>query len=349
MILNQLPYAELGWFLLLCASGLALGLHLYRRIGFILGLFVAYVVIRTAVVYIQGCPKDACLEISQASSYVLLAVFMLFWLVQNFDVSLLFFILLPFNAVLTLICLWFEVPLGLIGNPSMNGTFMVATLFFYLDRLSRLWIGIIFVAIVLESLQGSGTSIPVGMLAVGGSAYALSKYRLRAAPWIAVMLAVIGLFGTIAVPEFFNSWDRLTRWPVIFSEWKKLDSEMFGSGGGTFWVYGPMIQHWAFGRHGQEIEIMRHMHSDWAQLYLEFGIVGFTLGAAAFVSVLKKLLTNPEAFAAASSLGAGAIFNWPMHCALTALFAVFLVNCEYRSRNEYPSRRLKYRHRKSGS
>ena len=309
---------------------------------------MGYVALRTSFVYLQSCPVGACAELAQSASFVLLATFMLFWLVERFDIGLLFFAILPLNAVLTLVCLVFDLPSGLIGNPSMNGTFMVAALFFFLDHLRPAWIATVFAAIIAQSVVGSGTSIPIGILGVGASAYALAKYRWKAAPWIIAIFAAITLFGVFAVPEFFNSWDRFTRWPVFFREWEKLDVKWLGAGGGSFWVYGPMIQHSLFGAPGKEIEIMRHMHSDWAQLYLEFGFMGIILAVAALVSSLRTAKTQPGTFAAISSLSVAAIFNWPMHCALTALFAVFLVTCDYGPR-EYPSRRLKRRHRKSGS
>lgn len=303
-----MPYLAVFYFsLLLCAI-----LLLVSRVRpFPVAVFLGYLAIRTAFVLWVGMPQPIQLQLDKGAALFLLQM-VAYWVLAGLNLRWFFVGAVLLDTLATILS-----PGGLLGNPSINGTFLACG-FCLLCRLPSVWAWFTLAAILLTK-----ASVPVGALAVSLIAFwiALDKKHL-----VFVMLAFLSvlflgafLVGSGVEAEFFSSSGRFEIWRELVPRYLSTANILIGSGGGSYQVLGPLMQS-TF--KAQWLHFF--MHSDWLQVLLEFGIIGLGMALYLYGRVLISLRENPELFAVACALGAGALFNWPMHHPLTALLAVWV-------------------------
>lgn len=130
------------------------------------------------------------------------------------------------------------------------------------------------VAIVAAALQFNSTTVYAAVVAVLGIEAAQNLGKR--AWYLAWALPVAFLIGHTYVGGFYGGADRWEHYSQMLVKWMAMDAwaVWFGMGGGTFATWstnmgpGAYNQFWLWG------------HSDWFQIMLEQGIVGFTAATA---------------------------------------------------------------------
>lgn len=302
-VLSEFPYIDAAWFFLLC-------LAIVRGSS---NLLSGWILLRTAFVFLEGYDPFVQVFFDKSAAFFLISIASVWWVSKWRLLGDVFPILAVLSAMITAIELSLgQDPRGLIGNPSLNGTFIVCALPLCL-HMHFLVIAFMASVVVAAALTGSGTSIPIMLLALVWGSYLFARFRVKAAWPILIPIGGI-ILGYYLVPEFFSSSGRFERWELIFSNWE--GSFLFGTGGGSFQVLGPAIQR----ANGSPAPYLLNLHSDWGQLFLEFGLIGLFLMLGFCVRALRESFPHPALFSARVGMIAAAIFNWPLHHALTFLF-----------------------------
>lgn len=247
------------------------------------------------------------------------------------------------------VCFGFR-PGGFLGNPSINGTFIAMSYPLLAMREERnlydalplgeaykkhtlrmVWDLVCFLAPIIAVFL-SDSSIPVGVLITvmvmyillnGGDIKGVNtlKKKIILAAHIAVGFLIIAQWKISAL---FNTTGRWAIWELATKWLFEKDGQWTGTGLGTFFIWGPHLQHasnlgvgnwWIW------------MHNDPLQTIFETGIIGFIIYTWAFLFTFIKALNSKQHALAICLFGfaAGSCFNFPSHIALTAFFGTWLV------------------------
>lgn len=227
---------------------------------------------------------------------------------------------------------------GFYGNSSMNGCLIAMTLPFLVRlRMGDRWMaGAVLSALVAVFL--SGASQPVGVLCVVMVAAASSFFRGDGAKrgfLIAsfACAAVVFLAGACFVPDFLGSngrfqvWEAVVRW--VLEHHPSAGASLFGVGGGSGSALIPGIQQ----EYGISPDIsFPWLHSDWFEVDVFLGRVGFGAVALMFGYSLRAAWDRPYLFAVLAGFGACAVFNYPTHAPMHALVGMITLLAAFRDR-----------------
>ncbi len=225
----------------------------------------------------------------------------------------------------------------LFNNPALDAGFIgISASAFYKDLMNDVknrWIQlitrIIFGIIVAAPIL---TRSSTGILALGVS---MSVYLFIKNKWekpailyalgVSALLSCVGYLmqGNI----LFDSDGRFPIWKMSLKYWWENINIWYGSGPGTYFLYGPSLQiDYAISHHQHEAAGFFWMHNDWLQILFETGIIGFCLVALLFGYVLWRSRKSPVAFSALSAFGAVALIQMPLRHLLFASYGALLVS-----------------------
>lgn len=191
---------------------------------------------------------------------------------------------------------------GFLGNASVDGCFIAIALP-YLGRTARWapWIG----ALAILS-TGSSSAIAAGAVALG--------------PWYAAPAGIAAWM--ITGRELLNPNGRFNVWRIAFEWWGDHVSPIFGSGLGTYFLFGPHAQ---IVRNQASTGIFTVMHSDWLQVLFEQGVLGLALAFCLFVSAWGHSRGEPATRSALLALGTACAINMPFHFFLSACLGTLIL------------------------
>lgn len=216
---------------------------------------------------------------------------------------------------------------GLVGtNASLNGCLIAVTYAFnglweikYETKKGKELIFRIPTLIPIIAIFLEGASIPVGTLAVVLICFYRRSLKLRA---IFPALVVLGI-GFLFTPSFLFDSGRLTIWKASVTWWWENSSHLIGTGNGTFFSIGPMVQ---LINHIDPSVLFIWAHNDWLQTLIEQGFIGLFLFMSLFSLSLWRSWQNKrdQEFAAVMAYGAVSVFNFPAHSVLFAIVGTLL-------------------------
>lgn len=218
--------------------------------------------------------------------------------------------------------------LGIVGtNASLNGCLIAITVPFYMNffigSLADYVLGWALFLVPIVAVLLEGASIPVGALVVVFiSLGAPSKNWFGLFPG-ALLLGV----GAMFTPYFLSDSGRFNIWKASIHWWWTNANHWVGTGNGTFFTIGPMVQ---FINHIDPHVLFIWTHNDWLQTLIEQGYIGAILFLGLFGQCLYRAYRNKmhSEFAAAMGYGAISVFNFPAHSILTALVgAIVAARC----------------------
>lgn len=228
---------------------------------------------------------------------------------------------------------------GLFGNPSISGCFLAIAYPVFRD--SPIYVR----AIVIAAVLATGTSQPVGVLAVVIVASVI-MYKRRIIPVIAAaVLAMAAVVATVPIVTTktnrspFDDSGRFAVWKIAMEPWYKQGHYIVGQGTGTASALVPRLQmqrHAANMKVGESFRIDEYhwMHSDWLQILFENGIIGFTLSLIAAFFALVKARKNRKLFASVCGYFAAMCFNYPVHMPIHAFFGAILIGFSFHKGSE---------------
>lgn len=205
---------------------------------------------------------------------------------------------------------------GIIGtNASLNGCLIAVTIVFMEGHRNR-WVNLALFLLPVEAIFSSGTSVPVGVLAL----MVLSYIRVDPKSSLALGASVL-ITGYFHTPRFLQDSGRFWTWQHSFLWWVKNTNVWIGTGNGTFFIIGPLV-HNLYGSTSDMLFIWAH--NDWLQTLIEQGIVGLSIFITLFLLVLYKSWNRKYLFAGSLGYGAISFFNFPAHSPLLAIVGILL-------------------------
>lgn len=216
-----------------------------------------------------------------------------------------------------------EAEIGLLGNRSIGASFAVVG-FFMAVHFTEMenwkwmrWTPLLALPAVLVSHSAISFIALLAGLVATMTAFVSELFLLFAA------LAALGLYFLDSVkPDAVFSLDtRWTAWSMFVKFWESHFSIWFGSGLGTFKLWGPATQ---FENHWHEQSLWLWAHNDWLQVLLELGVIGLVLASLTYVYVLVKSYDRPFLFGGLVALGVVMAGNYPLHQATFALLVWWL-------------------------
>lgn len=222
---------------------------------------------------------------------------------------------------------------GMLGNPSMSMSFMVALLPIALvqSTKSSRWI---LISLVAVSVLLSKSSIALGMLALLAVVYAAYRniYLIFLAP--SAMALGYGILGK----DLLSDGLRFKMWGFFMERWASNPANwLWGMGYGSFGVFSRHIQRGVKQLpDGSEIKLWAPvhedhwwtwMHNDWLQIIFELGIIGILLAVPVYFLALKRLhrMKYNHALLSLAMFGILMVFNYPLHVHLSSLFGAWLM------------------------
>lgn len=157
----------------------------------------------------------------------------------------------------------------------------------------RICIAIMVIGLVMSRSRMGNTAFFVAMAAVGAVAFVLIKNRSKGLTILVISMFIIDLFIVSAYFGLERVKERLaqtslaqeTRDEIITDAYPIIsDFPLFGSGGGSFYSTFPSY-------HQSEVSAFYdHLHNDYLQFLIEYGIVGSFILFAIFVFSLYKAM-----------------------------------------------------------
>ena len=221
---------------------------------------------------------------------------------------------------------------GIFGNTAMAACVSAMTLPLVLEGRFFRWRWLkyasLFSALVVVYVAQS--TMGFLLLLIAFVTWNLPKLRTlrQSLKWIFASIVVAAALGLAFDYQFFDlsKVDRFKVWPQFMTWWQKMvPSHLMGSGNGTFWFLGPIIQ--------QQMGIPKDqgfwtwLHNDWLQLLFEEGWTGLVLGLNMFGFALYRSWKDKKdaVFSAMVTYGFLSFGMYPTNLAFTALFGMILV------------------------
>lgn len=244
--------------------------------------------------------------------------------------------------------------LGLLGNPSMNGCFIALSLPYLLlkprtqqyaflaieDLKPRDWLNVfidlalIVITVVAIFLIGrTGPIVAFGFVVISHllcENEMNKKISFSTRMFLGALLMVsLSICCMTFIPNFFHDSGRISIWKHCLDWWWKNANVWVGTGNGTFFHIGPVVQtiyNINYDPIKEQGNFFIWAHNDWLQTLIEQGILGFTLLASVFVTAVVKCWKNKWSYEFSVVIGFGVIafFNFPFHQAPMALLGI---NC----------------------
>lgn len=208
-------------------------------------------------------------------------------------------------------------------NASLNAALLVAML----PLCSGPWaVGNALLAVAVAAFWQGGTTALLMLLALAGIVCGEHMRARRGLRWEVAAVAALAVSGVVLgvvawkFPHLLQDESRVDFYRAAWRYWDGFDlrSQLLGVGLGTFVLHGPGIQKLAT---IHTPERWATLHSDFAQLAFELGLVGLVLGLLLF---LRCALSGTREGRALLLMGICALFYFPMEVPLMALFCVVM-------------------------
>ncbi len=208
--------------------------------------------------------------------------------------------------------------IGLSVNPSMNAALTVITLpfLFFLPEYLIFWS--IMAAFVLIFMSQSTTPV----LALFASFLLPVFFRSNKKILVLSFLTALTCVSALLIPNFINTCDRVENWRLFGRYWLENYNWLIGSGNGSFYMLGPIIQR----VNGLENFFWLWAHSDIFQTFLELGAIGLSLWGIAVSHILYRLRDNTPWFMAAFAWLVTAALYYPVHFPIHLWLGMMIAN-----------------------
>ena len=226
---------------------------------------------------------------------------------------------------------------GLWANVGVNGVFIaVLCPFLFNSRLKYLF------PVVIASILLSKTSVALGTLCVVLGSYCLlqTKYGLlkRCLLCITIVASLFFVASRYDADLYSDSrrFELYKAYVAQFSKQEKTFSKttvkyLTGWGVGSFPLQGVISQQ-KFG--AQDVGWAQWAHSDWLQLFLEGGLIGFILCVNLFMFVLWRSRKDAVLCSQVLGYGASMVFLYPVHYPIHAFFMLYLIKRSFCPRSK---------------
>lgn len=338
------------WALLLSFIAVYFAIHVGKKTHWICGLAAGYTILSGLWVatwrinqYKNQWAEWQLLNLSHGVFYALVAFILLtFWFSNTSKEERKWVGYgLAFICMIDVIFTLYQLPLapnqrtGLMSYGAMNGCFIAMTIpltWQYLGERKSFEKFFGFLIPLLAVIISDG-SMPFGVLAavlitfgfcrIWDKFYGWERPLVLVIALVAVCSFLVGLGYYLHGELFFDSSGRFDMYQKSF-EWMKLPgnlywSEWFGTGNGTYITIGKRLlgHFW--------------MHSDIGQTYFELGAVGVIIYGGLFGGTIWRFWKRGQVFYLSSMAGwlACALFNYPVHLAMTSVVGIYLVREAY--------------------
>lgn len=244
-----------------------------------------------------------------------------------------------------------KLPYFLMDNPAMDTAFICCCLPIFINIVEKfpsskvlkfyhylLWVFIpIFVCFATKTSSGI-LGVGVAISSFYWSKNGLKKLHALYAFVIGGVVAGIGYM--LQKDVILDSSGRYTVWRDSFKFWLNQGDSLnpphippfFGSGIGSFFMYGPTIQlQDTLKAGGNSREIFIWMHNDWAQILFETGYIGLLLTLLVFGVALFKSRKIPVIFSSLLTLGCLGFIQMPLRHFSFASLCLFLITRAFKS------------------
>ncbi len=214
---------------------------------------------------------------------------------------------------------------GVQFNPAQDGTLIACLLplAYYLKTRYK-WFLLAIMSFAIIRTNASTPFLGLGIFV----ATTLWFTRFR---WLAILgpavVAGVGVWLQ-GYQDFVSPNGRTYIWKLCMTYWKDHLNMLFGSGVGTFFLYGPGIEinHHGFG-YNQPVYVW--LHSSPLQILFELGVIGFLLSMAFYLISLVRCYDRPRLFSMLVIYGVTSCFQMPLNQMFSAFLLIFILKLIY--------------------
>lgn len=340
----------LGLFIL----GVLIAIHIYKKAYSFVGQFIGYVILNS-ICFLHYYPSPF-LKYGVGYEHYFKSVIagglcnFLIWVlaIGSLPEKYLKHVFKILPAICLVDCLavlltWFTgEPRGIVGASSIDGC-LIACTFPFLIRSIKNRYGVfspqefISYIIAIVSIFILGGSIAIGCFSIVMMAIIWEGTNLKSNLKLSVsfIMTIAGLSYSIIGIKLFDSSSRFHIYKASFNWWSQYANKFFGTGIGSYWVYGPLIQDqnkWF------KSDYFTFMHSDILQILFELGVIGLFLFMIFIVRIIRKTILLRR-FYLLGPIGAYLLFMmfyYPLHSFITAFVGAVIYRVVI-SREDYGS------------
>lgn len=179
---------------------------------------------------------------------------------------------------------------------------------------------------ILIAIALTKSSTGFGAVGVVLISWLMSKHGLKKTWPILVIIPLLmwGVGHFFLQGELFNSNGRFYVWRIAYEYWSKLPGfyRAFGTGAGSFFVYGPVLMKSA---EPTTSMVFFWMHNDWLQVLFENGWTGLSLVFLVFLKLMCGTEEDPKAFAMLCTFGFIGLTQMPLRQFLFQVLGVCFI------------------------
>ena len=225
---------------------------------------------------------------------------------------------------------------GFLENITMNNSMVMITapFIFFVTNHPKKWLLFLLplATLLCSSITGDKGVWLVALVVLSSWLYftEMKRYLLLLPTLMASILGCLWLMGT-NIFGIFSSGDRIVKHLGFLRYYWDNDWIYFGSGQGSFSTLSS-IKTFTDNPQAKSAELWLWAHSDFLQVLLEQGLVGFSLVCLFLYHLFSKIIKKQDAILLSSLLGycALAVVYFPVHWPVEAFIGVTLVSLSFR-------------------
>lgn len=312
-IFKNVSYSAKALFAWICFSGFAvLSLPLYQNMGFV---------------------SNVNLKIIAGNSlfyFIFLTIFVFSLSVKNFKIMIKIMGYACIFSSTSVIArhLYGLTPWGIGLNSSTEGTYLAIMMPFVFFSNNIKIINKYYIIKIIPVIAIFITTSSVGIF---GMIFSFIVYfaikNKKILPLILPTLICVGASYFFIGKNFFSSSTRVGQWILSFNWWKQHANPYLGTGVGTYFGFGPLIQ--SINKYELKGGYFVNAHNDWLQIGFELGLIGLILSVVLFIDLLKKSKNSPWLFASIATYAFVSGMNMPLRYPITALAGLMMARIAY--------------------
>lgn len=214
------------------------------------------------------------------------------------------------------------------NNASIDATFLACVIPLWLARRdnSILW-KLVLLALVLPCFFTFSASGIAGLgLAISMYYWSANKFSIKSTIIGAGISGAVASIGYVMQKEALTAGSGRTHiWKLALKYFFQNDSKLFGTGIGTYHMYGPALQmNEALDTGKDMIDGFFWAHNDWLQVMFESGFIGLFLALVFFIYIVVKARKIPKLFAGLVVFGTLAFVQMPLRQFVLTIIGAFL-------------------------